>query len=247
MNVGGRLSRGLRRSGSGHNTGPLGHSKGAMLSIVAISAANLASAVAEWDQIVQNQPLTDFIYLLQVIDSQGYRANVGIILCNEQGQLLWARRLGQQSWQFPQGGIKRDETPKEALYRELREEVGLEPEDVEIIGQTRSWLRYRLPKRFIRHHSKPLCIGQKQRWYMLRLVGSESHVRLDRSGEPEFDKWRWVQYWQPLEEIVFFKRRVYERALMEFAPLILPEDRQQMPRIGRSSYMRQRSRSQRRG
>ncbi len=158
-----------------------------------------------------------------MIDSQGFRANVGIILCNDRGQLLWARRIRQDAWQFPQGGIQRNESPEEAVYRELMEEVGLGPEDVEIIGCTRGWLRYRLPKRFIRRGSKPRCIGQKQRWFMLRLVGDENHVRLDASEKPEFEEWRWVNYWDPLAEIVFFKRRVYQLALTELAPLIVAD------------------------
>lgn len=157
-----------------------------------------------------------------VIDREGFRANVGIILCNDKGRLLWARRIGQQSWQFPQGGIQPDETAEEALYRELKEEVGLEPEDVELVGQTKGWLRYRLPKRFIRYRSQPLCVGQKQRWFMLRLIAGEERVQLDLSGEPEFDDWRWVEYWKPLDEIVFFKRRVYERALTELEGLLFP-------------------------
>lgn len=157
-----------------------------------------------------------------VIDREGFRANVGIILCNDKGRLLWARRIGQKSWQFPQGGIQPDETAEEALYRELKEEVGLNPEDVELVGQTKGWLRYRLPKRFIRYRSQPLCVGQKQRWFMLRLIGGEDRVQLDLSGDPEFDDWRWVEYWKPLDEIVFFKRRVYERALKELEGLLFP-------------------------
>ncbi len=137
---------------------------------------------------------------------------------------MWARRLGQNSWQFPQGGIKRDETAEQALYRELREEVGLEPHDVEIIGCTQNWLRYKLPRRFIRFHSRPLCIGQKQRWFVLRLLADDQAVRLDLSDQPEFEEWRWVEYWQPLKEIVFFKRRVYERALKELEPLLFPNE-----------------------
>lgn len=163
-----------------------------------------------------------------MIDSEGYRPNVGIILCNPQRKLLWARRCGQDAWQFPQGGINADETPEEAVYRELREEVGLEAVDVEIVGCTRGWLRYRLPKRFIRRRSRPLCIGQKQRWFLLRLTSHDSRVRLDLTDTPEFDAWRWVNYWDPLEEIVFFKRRVYEKALNELAPLLFPE-RQRAP------------------
>lgn len=138
--------------------------------------------------------------------------------------MLWARRLGQSSWQFPQGGIKHNETAEQALYRELHEEIGLEPEHVEIIGCTQSWLRYKLPRRFIRFHSRPLCIGQKQRWFVLRLLADDEAIRLDRSEQPEFDEWRWVDYWLPVKEIVFFKRRVYERALKELEPLLFPNE-----------------------
>ena len=155
-----------------------------------------------------------------MIDSDGYRPNVGIILCNAEGRLLWARRVGQDAWQFPQGGIKSNEQPLDALYRELHEEVGLEQSDVEVIGSTRGWLRYRLPKRYLRRDSTPLCIGQKQLWYLLRLVGDEDNVRLDLCEQPEFDGWRWVDYWYPLKEVVSFKRDVYRCALRELEPLL---------------------------
>ncbi|NND66808.1 MAG: RNA pyrophosphohydrolase, partial [Halioglobus sp.] len=115
-----------------------------------------------------------------MIDRDGFRPNVGIMLANNSGQLLWARRVGgRDAWQFPQGGIKQGESPSEALYRELREEVGLEPEAVEVLGTTRGWLRYRLPERFIRKDQKPLCIGQKQKWFLLKLLEEDSAVRLD--------------------------------------------------------------------
>ncbi|OOZ38557.1 RNA pyrophosphohydrolase [Solemya pervernicosa gill symbiont] len=158
-----------------------------------------------------------------MIDSDGYRPNVGIILSRNDGRLLWARRIGQDAWQFPQGGIQHKESPEEAMYRELSEEVGLQPEHVEVAGATKDWLRYRLPKRFIRRNRKPVCIGQKQIWFMLRLTGSESDVRLDYCNKPEFDTWRWVDYWYPLNDVVPFKRSVYERALRELAPLVFPE------------------------
>ena len=109
-----------------------------------------------------------------MIDENGYRPNVGIILCNESGQVLWARRIGQDAWQFPQGGIKDDETPEQALFRELGEEVGLSEQDVEILGCTRGWLRYRLPRRMVRYNSKPVCVGQKQKWFLLKLI-SRNH------------------------------------------------------------------------
>jgi putative (di)nucleoside polyphosphate hydrolase len=157
---------------------------------------------------------------LQVIDLDGYRPNVGIILCNREGRVLWARRIGQEAWQFPQGGIREEETPEEAMYRELREEIGLGSDDVLVIARTRDWLRYQLPKHLIRRRSRPLCIGQKQVWYLLYLVGDEDRVRLDMTDRPEFDSWRWVDYWNPVDEVVSFKRNVYRSALKEFAKLV---------------------------
>lgn len=157
---------------------------------------------------------------MQVIDAEGYRANVGIILSNAEGFVLWCKRIGQAAWQFPQGGILSDETPEQAMFRELREETGLRREHVRVIGCTRGWLRYELPSYLIRRHSVPHCIGQKQIWFMLRLIGDEACVRLDCAVKPEFDRWRWVNYWYPMYRVVFFKRRVYRRALHELAPLL---------------------------
>ncbi len=154
-----------------------------------------------------------------MIDADGYRPNVGIILANGRGQVLWARRIGEDAWQFPQGGIRRHETPEQALFRELHEEIGLLPADVEVVGCTRPWLRYRLPRRLVRRR-RPRCVGQKQIWYLLRLLGGDDRVRLDSSSRPEFDHWCWVEYWEPVNRVVAFKRGVYARALRELAPLV---------------------------
>jgi putative (di)nucleoside polyphosphate hydrolase len=171
-----------------------------------------------------------------LIDPDGFRPNVGIILCNEDRLLFWGRRTGQDAWQFPQGGIKSDETPEEAMYRELNEEVGLNDDQVSVIGYTRSWLRYRLPERYIRRHSEPLCIGQKQIWFLLRANCGEDAFCLDHTEAPEFEEWRWVKYWHPIREVIYFKRNVYTRALEEFAPLLYPEG---VPGRSQSSYLRQ--------
>lgn len=152
-----------------------------------------------------------------MIDVEGFRPNVGIILANDIGQVLWAKRIGHNAWQFPQGGIQYGETPEEAVYRELFEEVGLLPEHVQIVAQTRGWLRYRLPHRYVRSDSHPVCIGQKQKWFLLRLAVSARHICLDASHSPEFDNWQWVSYWYPLGQIVNFKRGVYRRALTELS------------------------------
>ena len=150
-----------------------------------------------------------------MIDEDGYRANVGIILCNDQGQVMWAKRIGQDAWQFPQGGISSGEGPVEAMYRELWEETGLEEKDVDVLASTSSWLRYKLPKRLIRKKSLPRCIGQKQIWFLLQFRCHEDKVDLGVSGKPEFDHWEWVDFWHPVENVVFFKRRVYHCALTQ--------------------------------
>lgn len=160
-----------------------------------------------------------------MIDGDGYRPNVGIVICNQRGQVLWARRYGQHSWQFPQGGVDDGESAEQAMYRELHEEVGLLPQDVKILATTRHWLRYKLPKRLIRWDSPPVCIGQKQKWFLLRLVGKESSIKFDCCGHPEFDDWRWVSFWYPVRQVVSFKREVYRRALKEFVNFAMPYTR----------------------
>ena len=154
-----------------------------------------------------------------MIDPDGYRPNVGIILMRDNGEVFWARRVNRDGWQFPQGGMRSDETPVEAMYRELQEETGLAAEHVELLGATPGWLRYRLPSRFVRRNERPTCIGQKQVWFLLRMLGSEDDVRLDLSEHPEFDRWRWVDFWYPAAHVVAFKRQVYARALRHLAPI----------------------------
>jgi putative (di)nucleoside polyphosphate hydrolase len=156
-----------------------------------------------------------------VIDDEGFRHGVGIILVNSKRQLFLAKRIGKDAWQFPQGGMMADETPEQAMIRELKEEIGLHASDVKILASTRRWLRYRLPKRLIRHHSKPLCVGQKQKWFLLRLLNNDANIDLSMTETPEFDSWAWVSYWYPLSQVVAFKRRVYNMAMREFAPIVL--------------------------
>ena len=155
-----------------------------------------------------------------MIDPDGFRPNVGIVLARQDGRVFWARRAGQDGWQFPQGGMNTDETPAEAMYRELAEETGLLPEHVRMLGSTPGWLRYRLPRRYRRRHQKPLCVGQKQVWFLLELIAGEQCIRLDHTDSPEFDAYRWVDFWYPAQHVIPFKRRVYVRALQHLEPML---------------------------
>jgi putative (di)nucleoside polyphosphate hydrolase len=152
-----------------------------------------------------------------MLDRDGFRPNVGIILLNQKNQVFWGKRIRTHSWQFPQGGIDRGETPEQAMYRELHEEIGLQPEHVAIVARTRDWLRYEVPDRYIRRDARGHYKGQKQIWYLLRLLGGDWHLNLRATSHPEFDAWRWNDYWVPLDVVVEFKRGVYEMALTELA------------------------------
>ena len=149
-----------------------------------------------------------------MIDSKGFRPNVGIIITNNRRQVLWAKRIRQDAWQFPQGGIQQGESAEQALFRELNEEVGLSSGDVEILACTKGWLRYRLPRR-LRRSGRSNFVGQKQKWFLLRMLAADDAVTFDTTDDPEFDHWSWVSYWYPLGQVVDFKREVYRRALRE--------------------------------
>ena len=100
--------------------------------------------------------------------------------------------------------------------------MGLRPEHVRIIGRTRDWLRYEVPKQWVRREWRGTYKGQKQIWFLLRLVGRDTDISLRASEHPEFDAWRWSSYWVPLESVIEFKRSVYERALNELSRLLVP-------------------------
>ncbi len=158
-----------------------------------------------------------FAGLYEMLDREGYRPNVGIILCNAKNEVFWGKRIREHSWQFPQGGIKRGETPEQAMYRELFEEIGLRPEHVCVLGRTKDWLRYDVPIHWVKREWRGSYRGQKQIWFLLRLVGRDSDVSLRASDHPEFDAWRWNTYWVSLDSVIEFKRHVYEQALNELA------------------------------
>jgi len=152
-----------------------------------------------------------------MLDRDGFRPNVGIIICNASNQVFWGKRIREHAWQFPQGGIKHGESPEQAMYRELMEEVVLSPEHVKILGRTKDWLRYEVPTNWVKREWRGSYKGQKQIWYLLRMVARDTNVSLRSSEHPEFDAWRWSDYWVPLEDVIEFKREVYKSALNELA------------------------------
>ena len=165
-----------------------------------------------------------------MLDRDGYRPNVGILLVNARNDVFWGKRVNQHAWQFPQGGIKSGESPQDAMYRELAEETGLQPEHVKILGRTRQWLRYEVPDKWIRRDWRGTYKGQKQIWYLLRMLGRDCDVKLRGNSKPEFDAWCWHEYWVPVESVIEFKRDVYRQALTELHRF-LKSDRRHGPRV----------------
>ncbi len=162
------------------------------------------------NQQVQNQKT--------VYADDGYRPNVGIILSNNQGQVFWARRISGDGWQFPQGGLNPHESLIDGMYRELLEETGIHQQQVQLLAHTNSWLHYDLPKRYLRRkdgHGRSNFKGQKQIWFMLRLLEEDIQPNFELADKPEFDHWEWINYWYALDHIVSFKRDVYQKALSE--------------------------------
>ena len=115
------------------------------------------------------------------------------------------------------------------MFRELEEETGLLPEHVKILGRTRDWLRYEVPDHFIKREIRGHYRGQKQIWFLLRMVGRDCDVNLRASTHPEFDAWRWHDYWVPLDTVIEFKRGVYQMALQELSRFLHRQDSQKKP------------------
>lgn len=163
-----------------------------------------------------------------MIDEKGFRHGIAIVIIDESNRVFWARRYRRRGWQFPQGGIEDGESPIDAMFRELYEEVGLKATDVEILAESKTWVHYYLPKRLVRHDDEPVCIGQKQKWYLLRVNSRNIRFQFDKTDHQEFQGFRWVSYWYPLKQVIFFKKRAYRRAMKEFEAFVFKKDSQEL-------------------
>ena len=145
-----------------------------------------------------------------------YRQCVGIMLINEGGLVLVARRADMpatSAWQMPQGGIDWQETPREAAMRELEEEIGTRK--AEVVAESRGWLTYDFPPEVAGRVWGGRFRGQRQKWFLMRFTGCDGDIYL-ASEHPEFDAWRWVEPEQLPALIVAFKRQLYIDVLSEF-------------------------------
>ena len=148
------------------------------------------------------------------MDKKNYRRGVGMIIINDDGRFWLGKRIGTEAWQFPQGGIDKGEKVRDAMYRELQEETGLEKDMVEIISISKRWLVYHIPHVFQRHSKK--FDGAMQKWYLLKLIDNDSKINLNASGHAEFDAWKWGDKDAAIKSVIRFKRDVYKSILKEF-------------------------------
>ncbi|MGA0541397.1 RNA pyrophosphohydrolase [Neotabrizicola sp. VNH66] len=146
-----------------------------------------------------------------------YRPCVGVMLVNRDGLVFAGQRLDNPApaWQMPQGGIDEGEKPSDAAYRELWEETGVTRDLVEKVAKTHGWVTYDLPPELLGRVWGGKYRGQKQKWFLLRYLGTDDQIRID-TEHPEFGSWRWIGAEEMVASIVPFKRAVYEEVVRAF-------------------------------
>ena len=146
-----------------------------------------------------------------------YRPCVGVMLLNAEGKAFVGQRTDRDTdaWQMPQGGVDKGEAPDVAALRELQEETGVTPDLVTVITKTQGWVPYDLPHELVPHIWKGRYRGQEQQWFLMRFHGDDGQVNIETEHQ-EFSKWKWMPTDQLIDNIVPFKRSVYEAVLKEF-------------------------------
>ena len=153
-----------------------------------------------------------------MIKKDAYRPCVAMLIIRDGRVLIFQRQnLG---WQVPQGGIDKDESSEQAMWRELKEETNISPQCAQLIDQTEDYLYYTIPPKY-HQKQKVSMIGQKQTWFLLNMTGDDNNISLNNMHKPEFIAWNWVSYWHPLTQIISFKREVYLQAFQELLPAAL--------------------------
>ncbi len=150
---------------------------------------------------------------------EAYRPGVGAMLINKNNKVLICERIDSKkdAWQMPQGGIDEGETPEQAVLRELQEEVGTN--NAEIIGRTSDWIYYDFPPHIVEKFGNQYR-GQRQIWFALRFLGTDSELDLNTYETPEFKSWKWVDIENICDSVIHFKRECYNRIIEEFSPLL---------------------------
>jgi putative (di)nucleoside polyphosphate hydrolase len=156
---------------------------------------------------------------------QYFRAGAGAIITNQEGFVLALERASiPGAWQLPQGGLEVGEEPLQAVVREIREETGILPAELELIGTYPEPLAYELPPAA---RSPKTGRGQVQHWFLFKLKGSNDAIRLSRGSE--FRAWRWMPFQQLADQVVEFRRPVYRRLAAYFADHLDPGQRPGQP------------------
>ena len=160
-----------------------------------------------------------------------FRPGVGVVLINAQNRVFAGKRNAlntkmvswflRKPWQMPQGGIEEGETPTEAAMRELKEEIGTN--NVEIIAETEDWLKYTIPYNLRRKEHN--FIGQRQKWFLMRYLGSNDDINLKYSEHSEFDSWRWMSVGNIMRLSVHFKKNLYQEVFKTFREHLIPISR----------------------
>ena len=150
-----------------------------------------------------------------------YRMGAGVVLINPYGLIFAGQRIDNPgpAWQMPQGGIDKGETPREAALRELTEETGVSADLVEVMAETPDWITYELPPEILGRIWKGKYGGQKQKWFAMRFLGSDSAVQI-ATEHPEFDRWQWMRAADLVESIVPFKRALYVQVFQNFRDIL---------------------------